>query len=164
MLGLPAQLIGFAGTALVVASLTPDPAAQSWSDYLFAAPSSKGDKLQVVVSKTDRVNVHTIEQGPSPNALVLRDKQGDVIFKSDPLTNTTSISKNVEFPVFTFREERRPAVQPSPPRPAEGIEPQKAGKRRPKVPGCEGVVSPLIKEETSLPGLCLVMREGRLHS
>ena len=145
MLGLPAQLIGFAGTALVVASLTPDPAAQSWSDYLFAAPSSKGDKLQVAVSKTEPgQRSHDRAGSVAERASFCGTSRATSSSGPTRSTNTTSIAKNVEFPGLHFEREERPPCRRSPRR---RVRPKASSRRGRQAQaegpsGCEGVRQP----------------------
>ena len=161
MLDTPALVIGFTGAAFLIGSLAP---VALESRERAAAPALaavvKGDRLPVVPSVSRRATVSTIEVvGAREVTIVFKDRDGQVLFRSDPLANSTIIAKDVDLPVITLKEEpaasTAPVVQRPPPR-QEGGDPPPAQPRRSKQIGCEAPVSALARSDASrVPGLCL---------
>jgi hypothetical protein len=164
MFGTPATLIGMAGTALVLASAVPERFASHWrfGDATLLSDHVKADRLAPPVAAKARATVSTVEViGLSNASVVLRDRNGDVLFRSDPVTNTTLIAKDAELPVITLKETATSSVVRQPVSP-EGQEHDAAPSedRRKAMPGCEGPVSPLVKQAQGRgPGLCVVQLE-----
>jgi hypothetical protein len=161
MLDTPALVIGFTGAAFLIGSLAPV-ALESRERAAAAAPAAvvKGDRLPVLPGGSRRSTVSTIEVlGASDVTIVFKDRDGLVLFRSDPLANSTLVAKDVDLPVITLKEEpaasTAPVVQqPQPTR--EGSEPPPTQPRRPKQIGCEPPVSGLARSDASrVPGLCL---------
>jgi hypothetical protein len=153
MLGLPAHLIGLAGTALVFASIAPDHLDRSAPVFEAGVSSGKGDRLPLSASRREPIPVFTLELGETaPSAIVLRSRSGDVLYKSDPMSGTTSMARDADLPVLNPRDEGPVVQKPARPQP---IERPRASDPKLRPPGCEGVVSPLTRIDSSLPGLCL---------
>lgn len=167
MIGLPTHLVGVAGAIFLAASLVPD---SPVSSPLKAAQSpdapvqSKGDRLPQASSSIERRTVSTVELvGVSRTTVILRDDKGDILFRSDPLTNTTIVARDVELPVITLKqEEKSPVGTLDPAERREGNQPAAPTGRKPKTLGCEGAVSPLAKGHTGLPSLCLAERDDSI--
>jgi hypothetical protein len=163
MIGAPATLIGMAGTALLVASLAPAAIGgrPPGGEAVFAAtPSAKGDRLAAPVAK-ERASVSSVELvGISNTTVILRDRNGLVLFRSDPLTNTTLVTKDADLPVVTLKEEGTSPVVQRPIQSHEGSETPSAPQKK-SLPGCEAPLSPLASRSSSdrMPGLCLVELE-----
>lgn len=161
MIGTPATLIGMAGAALLLASATPD--GLSIGQDLFSsgyaiASVTKTDRLHVPAVAAERSTVSTVEVvGISHARVVLRDRNGVVLYQSDPLTNTTLVAKNVDLPVVTLKENVGSPVVQQPVEKREGNEPPTTKGRKSRMPGCEGAVSPLANRDGPQqgPGLCL---------
>ena len=161
MLDTPALVIGFTGAAFLIGSLAPV-ALESRERAAAPVPAAvvKGDRLPVALSGTRRATVSTIEVvGAREVTIVFKDRDGQVLFRSDPLANSTIIAKDVDLPVITLKEEpaasTAPVVQQPPPR-QEGGDPPPAQPRRSKQIGCEAPVSALARSDASrVPGLCL---------
>ena len=89
--------------------------------------------------------IATIEViGVSNAAIVYRDRKGQVLFHTDPLSNTTVVVRGVPLPEVTVRETARAPAQPV------VIQPEPAAKSAPPAPtkvklpdGCEPASSPL---------------------
>src|SRR5207253_3380149 len=80
-----------------------------------------------------------------------RDRDGRVLFQTDPVTNVTVISKGFVLPELTVRETKR-----SKPVPIEAPREQPA-KAKPIPIGCDPAVSPVAQPQLShLLGRCLV--------
>jgi hypothetical protein len=159
MIGTPVSAIATAGAALFLTSLLPGTFGQA-SDLAVTGPvyaSAKADRLSVPAPAQHRATVSTVELiGISNTTVVLRDRNGAVLFRSDPLTNTTLVGKDVDLPVVTLKEEVRSPVVQQPAVKREGNEPPATKGRKNRTPGCEGAVSPLANRDGNLePGLCL---------
>ena len=168
----PAALIGLASAAFLAGSFAPNA-------FTMASLAQSGGSLrqavlaQQVVSatKTDRAaapvpadqqrSVSVIELvGITQATVILRDRHGEILYRSDPGTGTTTFSKNTELPVVTLKEEMQgPAVQ-HPVTRQEGNESpgQDQGKKRRNPIGCIGDVSPLVQSSAHrTPSLCLAL-------
>ncbi|HEV1999862.1 MAG TPA: hypothetical protein VGQ97_05195 [Xanthobacteraceae bacterium] len=95
------------------------------------APRSDSARIQ------DQKRITTVEVvGIRDAAIVFRDRDGHVLFSTDPVTNTTIVVKNVALPAVTIRETQQSAVEVRP-----------LDRARPAVPnaqpveGCEPAVS-----------------------
>jgi hypothetical protein len=169
MLGTPAILIGMTGTALLALSLAGpalDGMSRSLQAKADATTSAKADRLRPPAASGPRATVSTVELiGVSRTTVILRDRDGAMLFKSDPLTNTTVVVKNAELPVVTLKEEATsPVVRQHPAAPQQGSQEPPAQKdRRAKPIGCDGLVSSLANREVSqVPALCLAgLFDGR---
>ncbi len=105
--------------------------------------------------RSDEDAVTTVEVvGIRDAAIIYRDRDGRVLFQTDPVTNVTVISKGFVLPELTVRESKR-----SKPAPIEAP-------RQPSTPvaipiGCDPAVSPIAQPQLShLPGRCLAQRNG----
>jgi hypothetical protein len=160
MLDTPGIVIGFTGAAFLIGSFAPVDL-QSRERPAAAVISSKGDRLPVAKASSPGRTVTTIEVvGLSEATIVFKDRDGQVLFRSDPLTGTTVVARDVDIPVVTLkREPPRPAPlpvvrQPEPPR--EGGDSPVTQPRNRKQIGCEAPVSALARSDAGrIPGLCL---------
>ena len=170
-----AHLTGIAGLALFLANFVPDALNASVAAFLPQHAAAAGSPTPVNRAlKADRsassrptprpAAVSSVEVvGVSETTLILRDRLGNVLYRSDPLTNTTLVSKDADIPSITVKEAiRSPTVtRQAPPAPdaREGMDKNK-GKR--SVPaGCEGIVSSLVDHEIRrVPSLCLALADG----
>jgi hypothetical protein len=169
MFGTPASLVGMVGTAFLVASFAPtmrDHVSPAASREVIPAAATKADRLSFPRAANERATVAVIELvGISQATVILRNRDGRLLYRSDPLTNTTLVAKDAELPVVTLKEgAASPVVQrsASPPQaspPQESEQPN--GKELKVVPlGCEGTVSSLVGEGGRLPGRCLAELSG----
>jgi hypothetical protein len=193
MIPTPATFLAIAGTAFVLGSYAPaalearaflsrdsasllasmDSRAPLPHEHtpVAASASGKGDRLPVRRAEARaRSSVSTVEIiGLSEAIVVLRDRDGTVLYRSDPLSNTTLVTKDADLPVVTLKEApSAPAVQQSPDPSAqrelspkrEGQEGPTQGPRRPRMIGCEAAVSPLARGGVQdLPGRCLAQAQ-----
>jgi len=128
------------------------------------AVAPKGDRLAPSRPSLNPAGVSIVEiVGLSHATIILRDSNGKVLFRSDPRSGMTTISKNTEFPVLTVKEgAERPAIQESPRTTREGNDEPRKTKRQSPI-GCVGDVSPLASAASGrMPSLCLASLERPL--
>lgn len=128
--------------------------------WALVAPSpdlGAGDTTVNRTEKADRITVPhvgdenavaTVEVvGIHDTAIVYRDREGRVLFETDPLRNVTIVSKGSVLPQLTVRETSRS-------KPAR-IEPPR--EIRPPIPvGCEPLASPIAQPNLAhLTGRCV---------
>jgi len=123
------------------ASIAPDTAQinrVTKSDRLAAPRATTGDRT---VSTVEVIGVHDA-------AIVYRDRDGRVLFQTEPLSNVTVISKGVVLPQVTVRE--------TPHSPAPVVVPRKL-EATPAIPvGCDPVASPIAEPALArVTGRCL---------
>lgn len=164
MLRASMTLVGLAGISFLAGSFAladsePDSFAGS-KQILRAAlmqQAAKGDRLAVWSGDIPRKAVSIVEiVGLTQATVILRDSNGEVLYRSDPRSGTTTFAKNTELPILTMKEEMQgPAVQHPPVIRREGNEDQRKLKRITPV-GCMGDVSPLARASANrMPSLCL---------
>jgi hypothetical protein len=107
-----------------------------------AAPRTSADGTRAVVT-VEVVGVHNA-------AIVYRDRDGRVLFQTDPLSNITAISKGFVLPQVTVRETPRST-------PAPIMVPPHNIDAAPAMPvGCDPVASPIVEPALArLTGRCL---------
>lgn len=172
-----ATLIGMAGVAFLAGSLVPDAfsiASLAKSDTGLdraaltqqVTASAKTARIQAPVPVQDRQTVSVVELvGVSQATVILRDRNGKVLYRSDPEAGTTTFSKNTDLPVVTLKEEERsPSVQQHPTVRREGSEtPATTPQKRRNPVGCMGDVSPLARASADRsPSLCLALLDQSL--
>jgi hypothetical protein len=110
------------------------------SDRLSAPRATVGDRT---VSTVEVIGVHDA-------AIVYRDRDGNVLFQTDPVSNVTVIAKGFVVPQLTLRD--TPQSKPAP-----IIETPHDLDAAPKLPiGCEPPASPIAEPALArLPGRCL---------
>ncbi len=182
MIDRPAAFIAMTGTAFLVASYASaaietrvtEPAPKA---AVVGTVSAKGDRLDRARPAAERASVALVEVvGVSQVAVVLKGRDGSVLYSSDPLSNTTVVAKDADLPVVTLTETASvPVVQNTPAAPAatgtqegrEGTEQQPTNApRKPRTIGCETVVSPLVRNSAGRePSRCVVeLDTGRMAS
>jgi hypothetical protein len=110
----------------------------------------KGDRVATPRATTGGARVATVEVvGVQDAAIVYRDRDGRVLFQTDPLSNVTVISKGFVLPQLTVRE--TPQSTPAP-----VMVPHNVG-AQPAIPvGCDPVASPIVEPELArVTGRCL---------
>ncbi|QRM28248.1 hypothetical protein [Microvirga sp. VF16] len=166
----PVALVGLAGAFFVAGSFAPasfnmPPLMQSEALALAAAGSVKGDRLAAPVPASKPAAVSIVELiGVTNAAVVLRDHDGKVLYKSDPRTGITIFARDTDLPVVTLKDETDNPVAQHPARRQEGIEAPREQKPKARNPvGCVGDVSPLVKGNAHrMPSLCLALLEQSL--
>jgi hypothetical protein len=134
----------------LVPSLSPDNAAQG-TEHVERA--MKGDRLATSPITGPARTVSTVEViGIQNAAIVYRDRDGRILFQTDPVSNVTLVTKGLVLPQLTVRETTRstPTAIEAPHAP----QPPQAG---PAIPiGCEPLASPIAAPRLShLAGRCL---------
>jgi hypothetical protein len=110
---------------------------------------TKSDRLATPRATVADRTVSTVEViGVHDAAIVYRDRDGRVLFQTEPLSNVTVISKGVVLPQVTVRE--------TPTTPAPVVVPRKL-EATPAIPvGCDPVASPIAEPALArVTGRCL---------
>lgn len=130
--------------------------------------SQKGDRLAMTRrAPAGAPRIAAVELvGVRDTAIVYRDRDGKVLFQTDPLSNTTLVAEDVVLPEVTVRESHRvfvttvPIVAPG--QTARGSTPPVEAPSRPlahgpKLPiGCDPAFSPLASSASlNFAGRCL---------
>jgi hypothetical protein len=172
MLRASMTLVGLAGISFLAGSFAlansePDSFTRS-KDILRAALTQqaavKGNRLAVSDSDIQQNTISIVEiVGLTQAIVILRGSNGEILYRSDPRSGTTTFSKNTELPVLTMKEEMRsPAAQHPPIIRREGSEEIRKDKRTTPV-GCMRDVSPLARAGANrMPSLCLASLEHSL--
>jgi hypothetical protein len=73
---------------------------------------NKGDALATPQAAQPRIPIKTVEVvGIRNAAIVYRDRDGNVLFRTDPVANVTVVTKNVDLPEVTIRDTAETKVQ-----------------------------------------------------
>lgn len=121
--------------------------------------SNKGDALPKVANDDAPKRITTVEVvGVEDASIVYRDRDGNILFQTDPLSNVTVVTKGVVLPEVTIRELADSAVQVLP---LDGIRPTLS----PTAPGdgCESSVTAHTAGEEVLaraPSRCITRLPG----
>ncbi|HEX2216910.1 MAG TPA: hypothetical protein VHG27_09525 [Xanthobacteraceae bacterium] len=127
----------------------------------------KGDRQAHGASASREHKIATVEVvGLEQAAIVYRDRDGRMLFRTDPVENTTVVVRGVTLPAVTVRETVRTPPRPlilQPPAPADSPQPQQ--QKTPKLPdGCEPAASPLSPSGTSMArARCLAELTGAIR-
>ena len=153
---------GLAGAALVLATFVASGSAQSTDRRVSSAATEmdrggKGHRLPARPITREPSRIMAVELvGLSGTTVILRDRDGTVVYRSDPVTNTTLVGKDADIPSVTVKEAADSTVQRQPARRMETKEQPATQPKRPMPVGCEGVVSVLVDQDSRrIPGLCL---------
>jgi len=114
--------------------------------------SHKGDRLAVNTSAAaPETKVATVEVvGVRDTAIVYRDRDGRVLFRTDPVANVTIVSKGVALPEVTVREHSDAVPVKMP------VKTLQEGDKSRKLDGCDPLVSPLAGSSLSqVSGRCI---------
>ena len=135
------------------ASLTKVSAAltASAADTVQLDRSRKGDRLAINTEAQEQAQVTTVEViGVRNTAIVYRDRDGRVLFRTDPVANVTIVSKTVALPAVTVREHSEAVPTKMP------VKTLQEGDKSRKLDGCDPVASPLAGSSVSqLVGRCI---------
>src|SRR3974390_2271634 len=143
-------LAAIAAWALVAPSHDPAPQGSGSLAEQTVARTGKGDRLAATRLPGANDAVATVEVvGIRDAAIVYRDRDGRVLFQTDPLSNITVVSRGFVLPQLTVRETSRSSTAP--------IEPMQEFKARPPIPiGCEPLASPIAQPRLAhMTGRCL---------
>ena len=106
-----------AGVLLITALVGPDPFAEARTDGPPTQSAqinrdTKSDALPKVANSNAPRRITTVEVvGVEDAAIVYRDRNGEVLFKTDPVSNVTIVTKGVILPEVTIRELANSEVQ-----------------------------------------------------
>ncbi|WP_230534034.1 hypothetical protein [Microvirga roseola] len=178
MFSAPATAIGVAGVVFLAGSFAPASfsiaSLTQSEDFLrpvLMAPATvpiKGDRIADPAPAAEQATVSTVELiGVSRATVILRDRHGEVLYRSDPESGITAFTKNTDLPVITLKEEPR---RPGPQHPVvvrDGREshepPQETKPKRRNPVGCLADVSPLARASADRsPSLCLALLDHSL--
>lgn len=162
-------LLGIVGTAAVLTVVGQPLAQRSLHAFVGSAVASTDTVHAARAPKADRLATRAMRPGASvapvsveivgstPLNLIMRARDGSVLYHVDGATGTTSVARDGDLPAVTIRAGSEapaitaPSAQQAPAAPA----PQPSRIIR---VGCEGAVSSLVSAEARrmLPGRCLV--------
>ena len=112
----------------------------------------KSNRLPMPVAKQARIEIKSVEVvGVRNAAIIYRDRNGNVLYRTDPVTNVTVIAKNVDLPQVTVRDN-----------PAAKVDRMSVESVVPNAPpdGCESSFArPSPAELTRIPSRCLAEAE-----
>ncbi len=120
----------------------------------------KGDKVAVAVRRGVQPaepsrSIATVEVvGLEQAAVVYRDREGRVLYRTDPVENATVVVRGVTLPQVTIRQGSHKPATPlvvTPEQASKPAKPEETSKPRQKLPdGCEPAASPLSASGNSL--------------
>jgi hypothetical protein len=166
MYGLGPYIVGGLAAVLIVDHLaipTLGPAVSDWIGVPAAAAnaidrSHKADRLTPARAAAEQKPAITAVEvvGLRDTAIVYRDRDGRVLFRTDPLSNATLVAKDVVLPQITIRDSGRSVVNPVP------IDiPARMPERAKLPPGCDPAFSPLTVPSLSrTPSRCIAENEA----
>jgi hypothetical protein len=161
MYGLAPYIVGGLAAVLVVDHLAIPSIGSAVSDWLGSPEAAvslidrahKADRLKPArAAAGQRPAITAVEVvGLRDTAVVYRDREGRILFRTDPLSNATLVAKDVILPEITIRDSGRSAVTPVP------LEvPARAPERAKLPPGCDPAFSPLTLPSLSrMPSRCI---------
>jgi hypothetical protein len=142
---------------------TLSPSLLAQAPAMQAEQSRKGDRLAPARALQSRPEIATVELvGLRDAAIVYRDRDGRELFRTDPMTNVTIVSKGLSLPEVTVRQHAGSAVKPVPVnvRDVTREQPQLRDRKTPaprRVPlGCEPSFSPVAQPSMAhVTGRCM---------
>jgi hypothetical protein len=154
------------GLAVVLAmDVVATPVTQSADTQVSVNRAGKGDRLVAARTGNNAVITSVEVVGIRDAAVVYRDRDGRVLYQSDPLTNATVVGKDVMLPDVTIRSDGQSNVRPvlveNPPQPKDSPQakdvPQGKDTKSPKIPvGCDAAFSPLaVAGKSNFAARCL---------
>jgi len=104
-----------------------------------AGAADKADRITARRTDDAKAVVATVEiVGLQNTAIVYRDRNGAVLYSTDPLTNTTVVAKNLKVPSVTVRNAPKAPVREVP-----ADKPEAADEKAKRPIGCDPAFSPL---------------------
>jgi hypothetical protein len=95
----------------------------------------KSDALPKSAAAQTRSEIKTVEViGVRDASIVYRDRDGNILFQTDPLANVTIVTKNIDLPEVTIRNTETTKVERVP---VEGRVPVESKAPTARLPGCE---------------------------
>jgi hypothetical protein len=140
-----------AGSGIPSIAAAFQPADQTGQAHIAVNRAAKGDRL-APVRPSAQSTVATIEVvGVRDAAIIYRDRDGNVLYRTDPVSNVTVIAKGVKLPDLTVRQDAGSSATPIPIKVIE-----KTGDMSKMPIGCEPMVSPIASPRLShLTGRCI---------
>jgi hypothetical protein len=133
-------------------------AAPNSGEFLQASnQNGKSDRLSAARSaETQSPPIATVEVvGLRDAAIIYRDRDGKLLFRTDPVANVTVVTKNLALPEVTIKETPRTSVQRVAPVATPTLQERKHSV------GCDPAFSPVASPSLShLTGRCLVELNG----
>ncbi len=154
----------FALYAVTPPGAAADSAARPGAATTVVERAGKGDRLAPVsAAPPPAAVIATVEViGLRDAAVVYRGRDGQVLFHSDPVANSTIVARGVVLPEVTIRHSRIENATPAP-APAAGPTPPAAPTAaEPKIPeGCDPAFSPLAASaRANFSARCLAASES----
>jgi len=118
----------------------------------------KSDALPLSQAAHPRLEIKTVEVvGVRDAAIVYRDRDGNVLFRTDPVANVTIVTKNVDLPEVTIRETAVTEVERvDVEKRHKATNPLEAAPTSPPPPGCESAFArPSPEALTNKSSRCL---------
>ncbi|MFL4970307.1 MAG: hypothetical protein ACJ8FU_18770 [Xanthobacteraceae bacterium] len=112
----------------------------------------KGDRLASPKRSgaQDRSVVTTVEViGVRDTAIVYRNRDGTILFRTDPVANVTIVAKDATLPEVTVREHSEAVPQKVP------VKTLREGDKDKRLEGCDPLVSPLAGPLSQVPSRCI---------
>jgi hypothetical protein len=101
----------------------------------------------------DRSVVTTVEVvGVRDTAIIYRNRDGSILFRTDPVANVTIVAKDATLPEVTVREHSDAVPQKVPVKTLREGDKDNKDKR---LEGCDPLVSPLAGSLSQVPGRCI---------
>jgi hypothetical protein len=124
------------------------------------SPLARADRLSTsTFAPSGEKRIAVVEVvGVHDAAIVYRDRQGRVLFSTDPVANVTVVTKNLSLPEVTVRETAQSEVERVP------VEKTRApgGDKQPSMEGCESGLSPDISPTVpTAKDRCIVQIESK---
>jgi hypothetical protein len=119
--------------------------------------SHKGDRLAVHKASVtqDRSVVTTVEVvGVRDTAIIYRNRDGSILFRTDPVANVTIVAKDAVLPEVTVREHSEAVPKKVP------VKTLREGDKDKRLEGCDPLVSPLAGSLSQVPGRCIAEIAG----
>ena len=133
---------------IVSSALTSPPTRTA--DQLDRSP--KGDRLvgHKPSAAQDRSVVTTVEVvGIRDTAIIYRNRDGSILFRTDPLANVTIVAKDAKLPEVTVREHSEAVPKKVP------VKTLREGDKEKRLEGCDPLVSPLAGPLSQVPSRCI---------
>jgi hypothetical protein len=120
----------------------------------------KGDRLAAARPRHNPVITSVEVVGLRDAAIVYRDRDGRVLYQTDPLSNATVVARDVVLPDVTIRSDAQSGVRPVPVESPPLIPSQAKERDKPKIPvGCDPAFSPLSSAaKSNFSARCLADR------
>ncbi|WP_046863777.1 hypothetical protein [Microvirga massiliensis] len=149
MFGASTMLAGLASAAFVLASAAP---AMVRHQVGSSEALPRGDRLAAPKIAAREPVASTEIRSLSGGQIILRARDGRLLYMSDPMTGITRVARGAEIPQIVLKPSGGPTTPPNDSEPANRTDPRRA----PMPIGCERSISPLASPEAPrIARLCL---------